>query len=328
MIGKSKHLLHYDQSFCTFWFDKKAGHSVYFLLETLIFVENNKKSKPMLVAKKIRLEISDQDAEALEFMQGKCRGLYNWWVMRLRDGEKWPGWKEAKRTLQASKEYDPELNFVYGKLLHEVYFRLDAAMQAFFRRVENGETPGFPRVRPRRNFFTLCYPKMYLEVRGNTITFPTGGKGQKNKRYPNVVARLTEEAPANYKEVAISRDGQGHYYASFIYEEQEETRETGGVLALDLGIKTLATGVNNEGRFYHIGGFKGNRWYNKQLDKIRSKRDRCKKGSRRYNYLTRVYNRVSQQKRNKQRDCLHKASHLIAHKTVERTMCAASAFAK
>ena len=82
----------------------------------------------MLISKKIRLDVNEQDAATLEFMQAKCRGLYNWWVMRLRDGEKWPGWKEAKKTLQASKEHDTELTFVYGKLLQEVYFRLDGAM--------------------------------------------------------------------------------------------------------------------------------------------------------------------------------------------------------
>ena len=64
--------------------------------------------------------------------------------MRLRAGEKWPGWQAAKKTLQASKAYNPELKFVYGKCLAEVYFRLDGAMQAFFRQVQNGEKPGFP----------------------------------------------------------------------------------------------------------------------------------------------------------------------------------------
>ncbi len=245
--------------------------------------------------------------------------LYNWWIMRLRSGEKWPGWQAAKKTLQASKEYDPELQAVYGKLLAEVYFRLDAAMKAFFRRVKNGEKPGFPRVRPRHCFFTLCYPAMYIKVEGKHITLPTGGKGR-NKRYPDIIAKLTEEAPTGYKEVAISRDGQGHYYASFVSEEKEETCEHNGVLAIDLGVKTLATGVNEHGRFYHIGGFKGGRWYNKQLDRIRSKRDRCKKGSRRCRHLSQVYQRVSQQKRNRQNDSLHKASHLIAHKLVERTV--------
>jgi putative transposase len=33
-----------------------------------------------------------------------------------------------------------------------------------------------------------------------------------------------------------------------------------------------------------------------------------------------VYQRVSEQKRNKRRDCLHKASHLIAHRLVESTV--------
>ena len=98
----------------------------------------------MILAKKIRIEVSQEDAKTLEFMQGKCRGLYNWWIGKLRDGEKWPGWKVAKKTLQESKQHDPELNQVYGKPLQEVYFRLHGSMSAFFRRVKNGKTPGFP----------------------------------------------------------------------------------------------------------------------------------------------------------------------------------------
>jgi len=274
----------------------------------------------MLLCKKIKLKVTEQDAATLEFMQSKCRSLYNWWVMRLRNGEKWPGWRVAKKTLQASKQYDPELEQVYGKLLHEVYFRLEASMTAFFRRVQLGAKPGFPRVRPRHCFFTLIYPAMYIQIDQKTLILPTGGKGAKNKYYPNVEATLTEEPPEVFREVAISRDGRGDYYASFSYRVKEAEQQPGEVVAFDLGIKTLATGVNELGRFYHIGGFKGSQWYNRQLDKIRSKRDKCQKKSRRYIYLSKVYKRVAQQKRNKQRDSLHKASHLIAHKLVERTV--------
>jgi putative transposase len=264
------------------------------------------------------------DAEALEFMQGKCRGLYNWWVLRLRNGVQWPGWVEAKATLEASKGHDPELRFVYSKLLHEVYVRLDKAMTAFFRRCtsETSEKPGFPRVRPRHCFFTLCYPSMYVKVEGDRLYLPTGGGGKTGipKCYPNIVARLTEPAPDCYREVAISRDARGNYYASFVTEEADAAEHNGGTLAIDLGIKTLATGVNEHGRVYTIGGFKGHWWYNRQLDKIRSKRDRCQKKSRRYLHLSRVYQRVSEHKRNKQRDCLHKASHLIAYRVVASTV--------
>lgn len=273
----------------------------------------------MLLCKKIKLEISEQDAASLEFMQSKCRGLYNWHVMKLRDGEKWNLY-EAKKSLLISKRYDPELCFVYGKLLQEVYFRLDGAMKAFFRRVEIGETPGFPRVRPRHCFFTLKYPAMYIKVKGNTVILPTGGRGKNEKRFPDIVAGLTEEVPDGYREVAISRDARGNYYASFSYKKEAQAQEQGKVVAFDLGIKTLATGTNEQGRVYHIGGFEGNRWYNKQLDKIRSKRDKCQKKSRRYIRLSKVYKRVSEKKRNKQKDSLHKASHLIARRMVERTV--------
>jgi putative transposase len=302
----------------------------------------------MLLCKKIKIDVSKRDAQALEFMQGKCRGLYNWWIGKLRNGERW-GLERAKKSLKESKAYDPELRFVYGKLLAEVYFRLDKAMQAFFRRLaEGGKKPGFPRFKPRHQFFTLCYPAMYLEVQGNTLILPTGGGHNWGpKRFPNIVAHLTEEPPTHFREIAVFKDGRGVYYCSFVYESTEQQKKEqannkqqtpahkkrnprqkhyrrpfreNGIVAFDLGIKTLATGYTDQGRFYHIGGFKGYRWYNKQLDKIRSKRDRCKKKSRRYVYLSKVYQRVSQQKRNKQRDCLHKASHLIAGTLAERAV--------
>ncbi len=286
----------------------------------------------MLLCKKIKIEVSNQDAATLEFMQGKCRGLYNWWVMKLRGGERWKVY-DAKKSLQESKQYDPELQYVYGKLLHEVFFRLDKAMEAFFRRLQAGEKiPGFPRFKPWHQFFTLCYPAMYLDkIKGNTIVLPTGAGGKWGpKRYPNIVARLSEMPPKHFREVAVSRDARGNYYCSFVYDEVEQDIEVDehetrplreeSIIAVDLGIKTLATGVNDQGRFYHIGGFKGYRWYNKQLDKIRSKRDKCKKKSRRYIRLSKVYKRVSERKRNKQQDCLHKASHLIAHRLAERAV--------
>src|SRR5260221_4124232 len=131
----------------------------------------------MLLSKKIKIEVSEQDAQALEWMQGKCRGLYNWWVMRLSSGKRW-NFSNAKQSLRESKQYDPELRAVYGKLLAEVYYRLDGAMQRFFRRVPAGDKPGFPRFKPRHQFFTLCYPAMYLEVQGNTFIVPTGGSAK------------------------------------------------------------------------------------------------------------------------------------------------------
>jgi putative transposase len=274
----------------------------------------------MLLARKVQISLSEEDAATLEFMQGKCRGLYNWLVMRLRAGERWH-FKQEKAALKECRTYDPDLNAVYGKLLAEVYFRLDKAMQAFFRRLKEGEKPGFPRVRPRHQFFTLCYPAAYLKLEGNTLLLPTGGgQNGKPKRFPTIRATLAEVPPCGFREVAISHDARGHYHASFVYEAPEAEIQASGIVAFDLGIKTLAVGVNEQGRFYHIGGMKGTRWYNRQLDKLEAKRAHCKKKSRRYLRLSQTRARVSEKKRNKRRDCLHKASHLIARRLVESTV--------
>lgn len=266
----------------------------------------------MLLAKKIRINVSQRDAATLGFMQAKYRALYNWRLSQLKAGAKWSLY-EAKKTLQQSRIVDPEINAVYGKLLQEVFFRLDDVTCGFFRRVKSGETPGFPRYHARQKFFTLKYPGMYLRVDGYTLILPTGGRGQA-KVFSDVRARLTEMIPSPFRKVAVTRDAEGHYYAAFLWEASASHPQAGdgSDIAYDLGIKTLATGYSTTGRFVHVGGFTTYRWYNKQLDRIRSLRSHCHTGSRRYRYLTRVYHRVSEKKRRKQRDSLHKASAFLA----------------
>ena len=59
----------------------------------------------MLVTRKIRILVNEKDAATLEFMQRKSRALYNWWLGKLKAGEKW-NFAQAKRTLKASREHD------------------------------------------------------------------------------------------------------------------------------------------------------------------------------------------------------------------------------
>src|SRR6266702_2466593 len=113
-----------------------------------------------------------------------------------------------------------------------------------------------------RNRVSRVYVRVIISSRLSIL--PTGGNG-KHKRFATIVAQLTEEAPTSFREVAISRDARGNYFVSFVSQQPEQSFTDTGVVAFDLGIKTLATGVNEQGRVYTIGGFKGARWYNKQL---------------------------------------------------------------
>ncbi len=276
----------------------------------------------MLLCTKIRLQVGEADAAALEFMQGKCRGLYNWWVMRLRDGERWPGWEEAKASLQASR----------------LMIRNWATSTAnCLRRSTSGWTkPCRPSSAASRRGRRLAFPACALGTSSSRsatrrltcalreqLILPTGGGGTGTKRVPNVVATLTE-VPALLTFGRWRSPGMhaGTTTPPLSMRLPKAEPQPGQVVAFDLGIKTLAIGRQRAGALLsHRRIQKGHQWYNEQLDKIRSKRDRCKKKSRTvHSPLARSTSGSRNSKRNKHRDCLHKASHLIAHPLVESTV--------
>src|ERR1051326_7255801 len=121
----------------------------------------------MLKAKKIRLDESRAGRRHLgDDERAECRGLYNWWVIKLRAGERW-NWQDAKKTLAKTRAYDPAIDQVYGKLLAEIYFRLDEAMRTFFRRLARSQGS---RVSARAISSSPCArPSAYLRFEGKRL---------------------------------------------------------------------------------------------------------------------------------------------------------------
>ncbi len=244
-------------------------------------------------------------------------------IIACATGERWPGWEQAKKTLRESRQYDPETQrgvrqALAGSVLSPGQGHASLLSPRGGRRAETRLSTGSSR---RHQFFTLCYP---CDVRGKYKEIPPFSRleevavGDPNtsptswcispKRPQSTFEKLPY--PGMHEGTTTARScTKTRSRASRTMSIQPRNRRKNlkphpmrddGIAAFDLGIKTLATGVNDQRRFYHIGGFKSYRWYNKQLDKIRSKRDRCKKQSRRYLYLSRVYKRVAERKRNKQ----------------------------
>jgi putative transposase len=89
-----------------------------------------------------------------------CRYVYNAAVEERREAWRMCGvsvnYYQQKAELLSVKEAMPEYGEVHSQVLQDVVQRVDCAFQAFFRRVKNGETPGYPRFhgRKRSNSFT------------------------------------------------------------------------------------------------------------------------------------------------------------------------------
>src|SRR6266568_2683918 len=65
---------------------------------------------------------------------------------------------EQKRALVEIKEIRPEYQEIASHVLQDVLFRLKRAFDGFFRRVKNGEKPGYPRFQGRNRYISFTYP--------------------------------------------------------------------------------------------------------------------------------------------------------------------------
>ncbi|HLW00221.1 MAG TPA: transposase [Ktedonobacterales bacterium] len=100
-----------------------------------------------------RLYPTPKQEQHLLFVLRRCRELYNsgleerkaYYQMRR---------KSLSYTAQAAelpeiKAAYPAYYDIYGQVLQDVLRRLDKAFAAFFRRLRNGEKPGYPRFHGR-----------------------------------------------------------------------------------------------------------------------------------------------------------------------------------
>ena len=67
-----------------------------------------------------------------------------------------------------------QIKGVYSQVLQDVLRRLDNGYQAFFRRVKNGETPGFPKFKKHGEWNSITYPQ-YHAFPGSRIKIPKVG---------------------------------------------------------------------------------------------------------------------------------------------------------
>jgi putative transposase len=91
---------------------------------------------------------------------------------------------------------------VHSQVLQDVLRRVDKTYQAFFRRVANGETPGYPRFPGAHRSHCFTYPQY-----SNGAVLDGGGLSlSKIGRIPIRLHRLLQGAP---KTVTISKEADG-----------------------------------------------------------------------------------------------------------------------
>src|SRR6266496_3789820 len=93
----------------------------------------------------------------------ECRWLYNHLLEKRKHAYAHTGkglsCYEQQSTYPLLKQERPTLEHVHSQVLQNVAVRIDLAFKAFFRRVKQGENPGFPRFRGRDRYDSFTFPQ-------------------------------------------------------------------------------------------------------------------------------------------------------------------------
>ena len=232
-----------------------------------------------------------------------CRRLYNDALAERRDTwkdeQRCVTYREQQDTLPGNKnEYQQQ---VHSQVLQDVLRRLRKAFDAFFRRVKNSETPGYPRFKGKGRYESFTYPQsgFSLSEDGRHITLSKIG---------TIRIKLHRPLEGRVKTCTVKRDVD-QWYAVFSCEVEAGPRmNTNPSVGIDVGLEKFATLSDST-------AIENPRFLRKSERKIkRAQRlvSRRKKGSNRRRKAKSVLARTHRRVRNQRRDFAHKLSRQLA----------------
>ena len=231
-----------------------------------------------------------------------CRDLYNMAleqrITAYRYNHLHVSAYEQMKELPELKEAFPEYKDVNSQALQQVIQRLDLSYQAFFRRVKNGETPGFPRFKGRNRYDSFTLKQTGWRLDGRNLHVRNVG------RFKLHLSRPVEGA---IKTVTIRRAAGGSWYVCFSCDDVPEKGlpASDAQVGIDVGISSFL--VDSEGRSVdnpmHLAGSL------KKLARRQRSLSRKKKGSS-HRIKARVRVAKTHEKVSNQRlDFLHKTAN-------------------
>ena len=214
----------------------------------------------------------------------------------------WKQWHKSvnyydqANSLKEIRKFDESIAQLNFSASQNILRQLDKAFQAFFRRIKQGDTPGFPRFKSKNRFHSITFPAY-----GDGIKIKNGKLYIQNVGHIRI--KLHRDLEGKIKTVTIKRQN-GRFYTSFSCDDVPQnilpasTKEIG----IDVGIKSFA--VMSDGQIIDNPKYlKQSEDKLKELQKQYSKK-RTRKTRKR---LACLHEKVS----NQRKDFLHKLSRQI-----------------
>jgi len=216
--------------------------------------------------------------DRLDFVMLNCARLYNAALEEWRAAYKHSRISrtlyDQMKELTGVRHDDPEFwGAISIQVGRGVLVRLERARQSFFRRVRDGETPGFPRFKSSARWNTI-----EIAEPSRAMVKQVGDRHAiKIKGLPTIRLRKGLELPdtGSLKALTITRRGRRLFVNLTYAVERESLPSSGAVVGIDMGVSdrmTLSTGE----------ALRRRRKPNGKLRQSQQRLSRCRKGSRRW----------------------------------------------
>src|SRR5215510_9368585 len=166
-----------------------------------------------------------------------CCELYNAALQERRDAYRINGlsinYHAQAVQLPQIKQVREDLGEVHSQVLQDSLRRVEKAFDAFFRRVKNGEKPGYPRFKSASRFDSFTYPESGFRLEGDKLHLSKIGSCR---------VRLSRPIEGTIKTCMTKREADG-WYVIFAVEENQSRffPKTGQTVGIDVGIENFAT---------------------------------------------------------------------------------------
>lgn len=191
----------------------------------------------MIKAFKYRIYPTKKQETLLEEWLRLCCELYNAGLQERTDAYKRAGksigYTSEQNQLPAIKEVREDLKVVHSQVLQDALGRLDRSFQDFFRRVREGEKPGYPRYRSRFRYDSFTFPQGGFSIVNGKLVLSKIGH-----------IKIVQHRPTQgtVKTATIKRSPTGKWFVSIVCEFEPKALpleiEAAGI---DAGLKTFAT---------------------------------------------------------------------------------------
>ena len=222
------------------------------------------------------------------------------------------GFNEQTKELTLARGRDTYYRDVPQDFQQHVLQRVDKSFKGFFRRVQSGETPGYPRMRTRNRSFTWSLRKDKQGNRQQPIReTDTRYARLKVPKLGKVKVRLSRPLQGDPREVTIVKKASG-WHVRIVCELPDVPKiSPDTAVGIDVGIKhflTTDTGdtVDNPRYYRQSEGL---------LHKHSQTMSRRKRGSRRWYQAVRVLARHHERTADKRDDFLAKVVNWLYHHT-------------